>query len=361
MNYRITHFALGSMLAAALLAPLAAGAQVSISVSIAPPPLLAYAQPAIPGDGYIWTPGYWAWSPRDHAYYWVPGTWVLAPAPGYLWTPGYWAFENGLYLWHLGYWGTRVGFYGGINYGYGYGGYGYDGGRWNGSVFSYNRVYNNVSPTVVQSMYSTRAGSGYRAGNAPHVSFNGGRGGVTARPTAAQIQAQRATHSAPTSVQAEHERTALSTPTQRAAARGAPQIVATPKPSAFTEPRAVRSRNTAAARAAPAAREQQGRSAPAVEQRAQRQERVEQRADQRVERAPRAEQRVERAPRTEQRVERAPRVEQRVERAPRVEPRGERQVMGAPAQPHQPRAERGQPGGGRGEGRGQGHGKDKDR
>jgi len=42
-----------------------------------------------PGDGYIWTPGYWAW---DGEYYWVPGTWVLAPEAGYLWTPGYWGW-----------------------------------------------------------------------------------------------------------------------------------------------------------------------------------------------------------------------------------------------------------------------------
>ena len=40
-----------------------AGAQIAvgISVDIAPPPLPVYDQPPIPGDGYIWTPGYWAW------------------------------------------------------------------------------------------------------------------------------------------------------------------------------------------------------------------------------------------------------------------------------------------------------------
>ena len=29
----------------------------------------------LPGPGYIWTPGYWAYDPAD-GYYWVPGTWV---------------------------------------------------------------------------------------------------------------------------------------------------------------------------------------------------------------------------------------------------------------------------------------------
>ena len=51
---------------------------VGISVRIGPPPLPVYTQPLCPGEGYIWTPGYWAWD-DDEGYYWVPGTWVLAP------------------------------------------------------------------------------------------------------------------------------------------------------------------------------------------------------------------------------------------------------------------------------------------
>src|SRR6266436_4850880 len=66
----------------------AASAQVAISVTIAPPELPVYEQPICPGDGYIWTPGYWAWDGDDEDYYWVPGTWVIAPRIGYLWTPG---------------------------------------------------------------------------------------------------------------------------------------------------------------------------------------------------------------------------------------------------------------------------------
>ena len=54
-------------------------AQVGASITIAPPDLPVYEQPVCPGDGYIWTPGYWAW---DGEYYWVPGTWVMAPKPG---------------------------------------------------------------------------------------------------------------------------------------------------------------------------------------------------------------------------------------------------------------------------------------
>src|ERR1035441_3600210 len=85
--------------------------------TMAPPPLPAYEQPMCPGDGYIWTPGYWAW---DGAYYWVPGTWVLAPQIGYLWTPGYWGWGGAGFMFNEGYWGMSVGFYGGIDYGFGY-------------------------------------------------------------------------------------------------------------------------------------------------------------------------------------------------------------------------------------------------
>jgi WXXGXW repeat (2 copies) len=72
--------------------PASAQVAVGISVSFAPPELPVYAQPICPGEGYIWTPGYWAWDPDEEDYYWVPGTWVLAPEVGFLWTPGYWAW-----------------------------------------------------------------------------------------------------------------------------------------------------------------------------------------------------------------------------------------------------------------------------
>src|SRR5258708_27009822 len=126
----------------------AASAQVVLSVAIAPPPLVVYAQPICPGEGYIWAPGYWFYS-DDGGYFWVPGTWVSAPEVGFLWTPGYWGWENGLYVWNVGYWGPNVGFYGGIDYGFGYFGSGYEGGYWSGGQFFYNSRVNNVNVTVI--------------------------------------------------------------------------------------------------------------------------------------------------------------------------------------------------------------------
>ena len=82
--------------------------QVVISVRFGPPVLPVYAQPICPSPGYIWVPGYWAWSPDADGYYWVPGTWALAPEPGFLWTPGYWGFYARGYLLALGIVGADV-------------------------------------------------------------------------------------------------------------------------------------------------------------------------------------------------------------------------------------------------------------
>src|SRR5579863_6494752 len=134
--------------------PASSFAGVLIQVGIAPPVLPVYVQPACPGDGYIWTPGYWAYGPDG--YYWVPGTWVMAPEPGLLWTPGYWGWGEGVYVWHRGYWGPHVGFYGGINYGFGYPGVGFFGGEWRGREFFYNRSVNRVDVHIIHNVYERR-------------------------------------------------------------------------------------------------------------------------------------------------------------------------------------------------------------
>ena len=101
------------VLPAVFSSPAAAQIGIGISVRIGPPALPVYEQPQCPSEGYLWTPGYWAWD-DDNGYYWVPGTWVEAPEPGLLWTPGYWGWNDGAYAWNDGYWGPQVGFYGGI-------------------------------------------------------------------------------------------------------------------------------------------------------------------------------------------------------------------------------------------------------
>jgi hypothetical protein len=220
------------LLAGVLVVSSAALAQVSVGVSvrIGPPALPVYGQPACPGDGYIWTPGYWAWGPDG--YYWVPGTWVIAPRVGFLWTPGYWGWGGGVYLWHAGYWGPHVGFYGGINYGFGYVGVGYAGGYWRGGGFVYNRAVTNVNVTVVHNTYNQTVINNNVTVN--RVSYNGGTGGVTARPTQAEESATREQHIAPTGEQTRHEHAAGSNRALLASANhGQPPIAATAKPGVF--------------------------------------------------------------------------------------------------------------------------------
>ncbi|TAM83264.1 MAG: hypothetical protein EPN41_14510 [Candidimonas sp.] len=192
-------FAAGLLGGPALLVspPAAAEVSVGVSVGIAPPPLPVYTQPPVPGPGYIWTPGYWAWSPAGY-YYWVPGVWVLPPVVGVLWTPGWWGWSAGFYRWYPGYWGPRVGFYGGIDYGFGYSGRGYDGGYWRGRDFYYNRTVNNVNVTNIRNVY---VGKTVVNNVRNRVSFNGGRGGTVARPTSAQRRYEGQHHYAPTSFQ----------------------------------------------------------------------------------------------------------------------------------------------------------------
>jgi hypothetical protein len=224
----LTRGLLPALLLASLPLAVNAGVFVGVSVNIAPPVLPVYVQPVIPAPGYIWTPGYWAWGPAG--YYWVPGTWVLPPAVGLLWTPGYWAWASGAYLWHAGYWGPHVGFYGGVDYGCGYRGVGYEGGYWRGSRFLYNTTVNNVRNISVTNVY-TRA---LVSGPVSRVSFNGGAGGIAARPSPAQLSAAHERHFAVTSAQRAQESMARTDVALRATVNGGhPPIAATQRPGAF--------------------------------------------------------------------------------------------------------------------------------
>ena len=202
---------------------------VGISVSFGPPPLPVYEQPICPGDGYLWTPGYWAYD-DDDGYYWVPGTWVEAPEVGFLWTPGYWGWGGNAFFFHEGYWGPEVGFYGGINYGFGYGGVGYEGGRWEGSHFSYNTYVTRVNTTIIHNTYNTRV----TYVSQTHVSYNGGSGGVEARPTSRQESYANQHHVGPVAAQTRHVQEARGNPELRATSNhGKPPIAATAKPADF--------------------------------------------------------------------------------------------------------------------------------
>ncbi|MGI8891152.1 MAG: YXWGXW repeat-containing protein [Chthoniobacterales bacterium] len=195
MKIKLLLVVLLGLVSAAVSAP-SASAYVGVSVSIAPPGIPLYTQPYCPGPGYLWTPGYWGYS--DFGYYWVPGSWVYPPRIGYYWTPGYWGYRGGSYSFNQGYWGPTVGFYGGINYGYGYTGRGYYGGQWVGRTFRYNTAASRVNTNLIRNTYVNREvlnnNRGSRAG------FNG-PGGASARPNRRELAAANKPHVAATQTQ----------------------------------------------------------------------------------------------------------------------------------------------------------------
>jgi YXWGXW repeat-containing protein len=225
--------------------------QIRISVRFGPPALPIYEQPLCPGDGYIWTPGYWAWSDDDGDYYWVPGTWIEAPEVGFLWTPPFWGWEGGVFIFHEGYWGPHVGFYGGINYGFGYFGEGFAGGRWDSGHFFYNRSVTNINVTNIHNVYNETVVN--RTEN--RVSYNGGEGGITARPTAQEEAAEHERHIPPAAAQVQHVQAARGNPEFRASTNhGKPPVAATAKPGEFSGHDATPAREAGGEYKAPAER-----------------------------------------------------------------------------------------------------------
>ncbi len=209
----------------------------------APPPLPEYEQPICPGDGYLWTPGYWRW--YAGGYYWVPGTWVEPPRVGVLWTPPYWGFAGGLYVFHAGYWGPHVGFYGGVHYGFGYGGVGFVGGHWAGGSFAYNTAVMHVNTTVIHNTYNTTVVNNVVVNR---VSYNGGAGGIAAKPTAQERIAAHEQHVQETPMQRQHLQAAVRNPGLAARANGGhPAIAATARPAAFHGPGVVGAHGAVAA------------------------------------------------------------------------------------------------------------------
>ena len=126
--------------------------------------------------------------------------------------------------------GPEVGFYGGVNYGFGYGGVGYEGGRWEGGHFSYNTYVNHVDTAIIHNTYNTRL----THVSENHVSYNGGNGGVEARATPQEESYGNQHHVGPVAAQTQHIQEARSNPELRAAANhGKPPIAATAKAGDF--------------------------------------------------------------------------------------------------------------------------------
>ena len=207
--------------------------QPALQASDPPPSLPEYSQPECPGEGYLWTPGYWSYAPQG--YFWVPGAWARPPEAGYLWTPGYWGYVSGRYRYHYGFWGRHIGYYGGINYGFGYVGVGYQGGYWNGDRFDYNRSVNNVNVNNVTVYNRTITNTVIINNQTINITNNrtsyNGPGGITRQPLPTEVAATREQRIPPMTTQVQARQEAAQNRQQFASVNhGRPALVAAAKP-----------------------------------------------------------------------------------------------------------------------------------
>ena len=70
-----------------------------IDIDVAPPPDRVYVAP--PRVGYIYAPGYWRWSGRNHV--WVDGHY-MRERRGYHWKPDRWERRGNRYHYERGHW-----------------------------------------------------------------------------------------------------------------------------------------------------------------------------------------------------------------------------------------------------------------
>ena len=97
------------MLAPLIAAAFTAGtafAQINVSISLAPPAPQYELVPTIP-MGYVWAPGYWAWTGDRHI--WIRGRQIVE-RPGYRWDPDRWDQRDGHYIRSVGHWAQDPGY-----------------------------------------------------------------------------------------------------------------------------------------------------------------------------------------------------------------------------------------------------------
>ncbi len=99
-------------------------------------------------------------------------------------------------------------------------------------MFAYNRTVNNIGGVAIVNVYEKTI---VVDPNTARVSFNGGSGGIEARPTAEQEAAAHEQHVAAIPAQLQHERTASADRSLLASENhGRPAIAATARPGEFT-------------------------------------------------------------------------------------------------------------------------------
>ncbi len=126
--------------------------------------------------------------------------------------------------------------YGGVNYGFGYGGIGFAGGIWRGHDFVYNTAVVHVNNVYVHNTYVDRTVVERNTiVNDRHVAYSGGPGGINHQATAEERNAMHEQHMAATSVQQQHMQAARSDRSFYANNNGGhPQTMAAERPMGFS-------------------------------------------------------------------------------------------------------------------------------
>jgi hypothetical protein len=137
-----------------------------------------------------------------------------------------------MFIFHDGYWGPHVGYYGGVNYGFGYGGIGFAGGEWRGHVFAYNTAVMHVDRRYVHETFEDRARVERSiVARDNRVAYSGGPGGIHHEPGPEERMAERDQHVTATRFQQQHMQTAMSDRTSYAKNNGGrPSHVAAERP-----------------------------------------------------------------------------------------------------------------------------------
>jgi hypothetical protein len=98
---------------------------------------------------------------------------------------------------------------------------------------------NNVNVTIIHNVYNTTVVNR----TVTRVSYNGGNGGISARPRPEEEAAARERHIPAVAAQTQHAQAARTNPEQRASRNhGTPPVAATPKPGALSDREVVRAK-----------------------------------------------------------------------------------------------------------------------
>ena len=176
-------------------------AVTGISAEEAPPPLPEYDQPPIPAPGYIWTPGYWAGTTSIIIGCRVAGG---AAGGGHLLDASLLGLLQRSLLFIGGYWGSASVSTGASTMAMVMAAVASRAARWDHGAFYYNRAVTNLRGATITNVYEKNV----VISNRDWVSYNGGRGGLTLRPTAEEEAAAREPHRLLMQWQTQHVRAA---------------------------------------------------------------------------------------------------------------------------------------------------------